>query len=199
MHMWWPFLDVWLRWWRCVFSPPFLHRPDSQPPGMIINLIIKHLLPTAPALSRSSETLRTPPQRERARERRRAGEGGRDTGGARGRGWREESNSKGSSSHCWILLHQREAVVLYGGRQHVKLFDPRTKETRRKEQSDAGRDSQRGAPDSVWHLQAINLLIVWLLFTHFHFLFKISLLFFFKMFGNVWFNLRWKEHLFSSS
>lgn len=68
MHMWWPFLDVWLRWWRCVFSPPFLHRPDSQPPGMIINLIIKHLLPTAPALSHSSETLRTPPQRESARE-----------------------------------------------------------------------------------------------------------------------------------
>lgn len=76
MHMWWPFLDVWLRWWRCVFSPPFLHRPDSQPPGMIINLIIKHLLPTAPALS----LLWNPQDPTAERERERGGELEREGG-----------------------------------------------------------------------------------------------------------------------
>lgn len=60
---------------------------------MIINRIIKHLLPTAPALS----PLWTPwDPITRERKRRRAGEGGWDTGGARRRGWREESSkSKG--------------------------------------------------------------------------------------------------------
>lgn len=34
-----------------LLSPLSPHCPDSEPPGMIINLIIKHLLPAAPALS----------------------------------------------------------------------------------------------------------------------------------------------------
>lgn len=80
-----------------------LHCPDSEPPGIIINLIIKHLLPTAPALSllcgppgphhkRSRER-----EREGERERRKAVEGGgtqeEPEGGV---GEREESSkSKG--------------------------------------------------------------------------------------------------------
>lgn len=43
---------------------PFLPCPASEPPGMIINLIIKHLLPTAPALSLSPVDPRDPITRE---------------------------------------------------------------------------------------------------------------------------------------
>lgn len=61
----------------------------SKPPGMIINLIIKHLLPTAPALSLPLPPLDPPGPHHRESERERRG---RDTGGARGRGWSEESS-----------------------------------------------------------------------------------------------------------
>ena len=126
------------------FSPFLLHCLDSEPPGMIINLIIKHLLPTAPALFPLD-----PPgphhrerEGERGRRRRRAGDGGRDTGGARGRGWREESSK--SEGVIITLLDSftptRSCVFLCGGRQRVKLCDPRTKETRRTEQSDARKE-----------------------------------------------------------
>lgn len=73
--------------WHCVWFigktmtvSLFLQHPDSEPPGMIINVIIKHLLPTAPAVSLSP--LDPGDHREGEQE----GEGGRDTGGARGRG-----------------------------------------------------------------------------------------------------------------
>lgn len=126
---------------------------------MIINLIIKHLLPTAPALSFSLLDPRDPiTERERGGEQER--EGGTQEEPEGGVGERRAANPKGSSSHCWILLHRREAVFLCGGRQRVKLCDPRTKETRRKEQSDAGKElegSQQGAPPT--HPDIYNQLI----------------------------------------
>lgn len=102
---------------------------------MIINLIIKHLLPTAPALS----LLWTPwdPITEREEESKRR----RGTGGARGRGWREESSkSEGVIITLLDSFTLARGCFLCGGRQHVKLCDPRTKETGRKERSDAGKE-----------------------------------------------------------
>lgn len=131
---------------------PFLPCPASQPLGMIINLIIKHLLPTAPALSLPCGPPGTPSQERGGRERRRrAGEKGRACRRSQREGLEraERQIQKGSSSHCRILLHRREAVFLCGSRQRVKLCDPRTKE-RRKEQSDTGEELEgitaRGSP-----------------------------------------------------
>lgn len=77
---------------------------ESNSHGMIINRIIKHLLPAAPALSRMWTPPETPWLEVGGEENR---EGGRDTGGARGRGCRERraADPEGSPSHCWILSH----------------------------------------------------------------------------------------------
>lgn len=129
---------------------------------MIIKLIIKHLLPTAPALtlSRLPPTPGTLTHRDGERERGEQEEGGTQEELEGGVGERRAANPKGSSSHCWILSHRREAVFLYGGRQRVKLCDPRTKETRRKEQSDAEEElkglTKRPPPNSAYHQHAIS-------------------------------------------
>lgn len=94
-----------------LFSPS-LQNPG--PPGMIINLIIKHLLPTAPALSfplsLSLSLLAppgTPPQEieiggEPERE---GGTQEEPEGGVERERERSVANPKGLTSHCWILLH----------------------------------------------------------------------------------------------
>lgn len=84
--------------WQEVYSPSLTHHTHSDPLEMIINVIIKHLLPTAPALSLPPGPSGDPiSQSERESERKRAAKaGGRDTGGARRRGWRARSSkSKG--------------------------------------------------------------------------------------------------------
>jgi len=87
-----------------------LQRSDSEPPGMILNVIIKHVLQTAPAISLYFSLTRsislylspslslasgppgTPSERGRAGEGGREGRKGGDTGGARMRGWSVESS-----------------------------------------------------------------------------------------------------------
>lgn len=140
---------------------------------MIIKLIIKHLLPTAPALSLSSG--HPPPpgtltHREREREGALEKEGGTQEELEGGVGERRAANPKGSSSHCWILSHRREAVFLCGGRQRVKLCDPRTKETRRKEQSDAEEELKglsKGAPPTQPDINTQLIKNAWFLLVNF--------------------------------
>lgn len=156
--------------WHCVWFigktmtvSLFLQHPDSEPPGMIINVIIKHLLPTAPAVSLSP--LDPGDHREGEQE----GEGGRDTGGARGRGWSAESSkSEGVTVTLLDSFTPARGCSVRNGRQRVKLCDPRTKGTRRTEQSDAGKEAEgtnvREGPKSSLTSAASQSAELWLPF-----------------------------------
>lgn len=80
--------------WTDRDSKSILQRSDSEPPGTIINLIIKHLLPTAPALSLSSGPPGTPSRRGREEKSKR--EGGTQEEPEGGVGERRAANPKGS-------------------------------------------------------------------------------------------------------
>lgn len=146
------------------FSPFLLHCLDSEPPGMIINLIIKHLLPTAPALFPPDPP--GPHHRERDRERERGGgeqgmEGGTQEEPEGGVGGRRAANPKGSSSHCWILLHRWEAVFFCVVADSVWSYViPEQKKQGGRNNPMLGknwRESQRGAPPQPSLTSATNL------------------------------------------
>lgn len=120
---------------------------------MIINLIIKHLLPTTPALYLSSGPPGTPSRREREREVR--GGGQEESEGGVG----ERRTIREGHHHSAGFFYTARGCFVNGSGQRVKLFDPQTKGTRRQEQSHAGKESQQQPPpplpvNSGWHLQA---------------------------------------------
>lgn len=120
---------------------------------MLINVIIKHLLPTAPALSLSTSLA---PSSGPPGPHHREGEGGEQEreGGRDRRSQREglesgEQQIRRGHHHTAGFFYTSERLffcVVAG--QRVKLCDPRTKETRRKEQSDAGKELE-GIPARV--------------------------------------------------
>lgn len=109
--------------------PFFFFFYESNSPGMIINLIIKHLLPAAPAHSLVCGHPPETPWLEIGGEWER--EGGRDTGGARGRGCgeRRAADPVGSPSHCWILSHSETRLRCFSP---LKLCDQNKRKQNRR-------------------------------------------------------------------
>lgn len=165
------YVCLWVHVPCCVKTVTVYSPSPLLAPGMIINPIIKHLLPTAPALSLSlpdpwgrHHTIPGSLRIGREIERERAGGGGLEKGkeGHRlqeGGVEKRAGNPKGNQIEA-RFFHTGK-VFLWGGRCRVKLCDFRTKGEQGK-QSDALRGGEekkrknrkRGTPqcDNPWSL-----------------------------------------------
>lgn len=135
----------------------FLSCPASEPPGMIINLIIKHLLPMAPALSLPCG----PPGPHHKRGEGEWGGGERErkgghTGGARGRGWREQnSKSKRGHHHIAGFFYTGERLFFCVAADSVWSYvipEQRKKKGTIRHWGGTRRNHSKGSPHLLWHL-----------------------------------------------